>query len=46
MVMIKLGLRGLLYATGIVVMFPLLVLFRVDPRIDYAEDMVYGLEEP
>ena len=28
----------------IVVMFPLLALFRADPRIDYHEDVLHGLD--
>lgn len=34
--------RGLFYGLLIVLMLPLLALFRADPRIDYAEDMAYG----
>lgn len=43
--MLRLIVKGILYAAGIVLMFPLLVLFRMDPRIDYAEDLTFGTEE-
>lgn len=37
--------RGLLYAAVIVLMCPLLALFRVDMRIDYSDDLTFGMEE-
>lgn len=42
---IGIAFKGLFYMVLVALMAPVLQLFRVDNRIDYAEDLEYGYDD-